>query len=374
MQTLINPTSYSPGVASLRASVREARGSGSRRIWVDLDNSPHVPFFKPIICELEARGYSVLLTARNCFQVCELADLLQLPCQTIGRHYGKHRIMKLLGLAIRAFQLLPAARLARPALAVSHGSRSQLVAARLLGIPTLQIGDYEFARVWALICPDWVMAPAVIPNQAIRARRGRILKYPGIKEDVYIPSFTPNPGVRRDLGIEDSEVLVIMRPPASEAHYHNPESDAIFEAAVNYVTKNTVTRIVMLPRNERQEQLIREIWPEHFESRKIIIPDQVVNGLNLAWFSDLVISGGGTMNREAAALGVPVYSVFRGKTGAVDQYLQAEGRLTMIESPDQIPGKLILKHRCRRAGPPSSDRAALNKIVEHIVAIAGEPC
>jgi len=44
------------------------------KIWIDLDNTPHVPFFKPIIRELEKRGHEVVLTARDAFQVCELAD------------------------------------------------------------------------------------------------------------------------------------------------------------------------------------------------------------------------------------------------------------------------------------------------------------
>jgi predicted glycosyltransferase len=356
------------------ANARDAIPPKSRRIWIDLDNSPHVPFFKPIVDELEARGYSVFLTARDCFQVCDLAELLQVRCQTIGRHYGKHRIMKLLGLGIRALQLLPVARRERPVLAVSHGSRSQLVAANVLRIPTVQIGDYEFAKVWALIRPDWVIAPAVIPNQAIRIGRGRILKYPGIKEDVYVPSFIPNPGIRRNLGIGESEVLVTMRPPANEAHYHNPESDVLFAAAVDYVGGNAATRIVMLPRNEQQEKLVRQHWPRFLETRKIIIPDRVVNGLDLVWFSDLVISGGGTMNREAAALGVPVYSVFRGATGAVDQYLQAEKRLTMLESSDQMSNKIVLERRISRAAPAFSDRAALKKIVEHIVTIMEGVC
>src|SRR5262245_58573731 len=200
----------------------------TKTIWVDLDNSPHVPFFRPIIHELNSRGYSVLSTARNCFQVGGLAEQMHLRCKAIGRHYGKNRFMKFLGLGIRTLQLLPLIWRGRPQLAVSHGSRSQLIAAKLLGIPTLQIVDYEFAKIWMFIRPDWVMTPTMIPTESINLESDRILKYPGIKEDVYVPSFLPDDRIRKELGISDTEILVTIRPPASEAHYHNPKSDLLF--------------------------------------------------------------------------------------------------------------------------------------------------
>src|SRR5882724_8389513 len=292
-----------------------------RTIWIDLDNSPHVPFFRPIIQQLETRGYHVLVTARDCFQVCDLAEQLHLDCKSIGRHYGKHRMMKLLGLGIRALQLLPLARRARPVLAVSHGSRSQLVAAKLLGIPTLQVADYEFAKIWAVVRPSWAMTPSMIPNDAMKLDGDRILKYPGIKEDVYVPSFLPQDGIRQQLGITESEILVTM-----------PQ-----------------VRIVVLPRTPKQGQEITVAWPELSSSRKLFIPERVVDGLNLIWHSDLVISGGGTMNREAAALGVPVYSIFRGTIGAVDQYLSRIGRLVLLESAADLTTKLSVRRRSRGA-------------------------
>ena len=194
-------------------------------IWIDLDNSPHVPFFRPIIRVLEEHGYPVVVTARDCFQVCGLAEQLDLKCKPIGRHYGKNTAMKLLGVGVRSVQLLPSVLGVKPALAVSHGSRSQLMAATLLGIPTLQIVDYEFAKIWMGVRPSWVLTPNMIPDNAIQMDRERVLKYPGIKEDVYVPSFVPEDGIRRALGISEDEILVTLRPPASEAHYHAAESD-----------------------------------------------------------------------------------------------------------------------------------------------------
>lgn len=364
MDAIIDPNQSSV------AEIQEKCAPKQSVIWIDLDNSPHVPFFRPIIEELEARGYSILLTARDCFQVCDLAAQFHLDCDAIGRHYGKNRAMKMLGLGIRALQLVPKALRARPTLAVSHGSRSQLMTAKLLGIPTLQILDYEFTKGWILIRPSWAMTPDMIADEVVNSDPSRILKYPGIKEDVYVPSFTPDGDIRRSLGIGESEILVTLRPPASEAHYHSSDSDVLFNATVDFLAGFAEARAVVLPRTNRQGEAIRVRWPSLFSTGKLMIPCHIVDGLNLIWHSDLVISGGGTMNREAAALGVPVYSVFRGKTGAVDRSLEASGRLVMLESPGDLSTKLIVRRRNRPVRPGAASPTTLNVITNHIIRLA----
>jgi len=344
--------------------------AAKRKIWIDLDNSPHVPFFVPIIEELQKRNYSVLVTARDCFQVRELADLFQLNHKLIGRHSGKSKIHKVAGLCVRALQLIPTVLKERPDLAVSHCSRSQLIASVCLGIPSLQMGDYEFATGWAFIHPTWHMCPDVIPNSALQSDSNRTLKYPGIKEDVYVSRFVPKPGIRPQLGLREQDVVVTIRPPANEAHYHNPKTDELFELAVEFLSKKADVKLVALPRNEKQAISLRKGWPNLFSKGKMRIPEKIVDGLNLIWHSDLVISAGGTMNREAAALGVPVYSIFRGEIGAVDRYLTETGRLVLIESREDLSTKILLARRGRSAKPPRRRTAALSYIVERIASIA----
>ncbi len=308
----------SSAVSCTPAETRQAtRARG--KIWIDLENSPHVPFFAPIIEELEKCSYATVLTARDCFQVRELADLFHLNYRLVGRHSGKSKVLKVAGLCLRALQLIPMILKEKPDLAVSHCSRAQLVVSACLGIPCVQMGDYEFASGWSFIRPTWQMCPEVISNAAIPFDANRIRKYPGIKEDVYVPRFVPEPGIRRQLGLREEDLVVTIRPPANEAHYHNPESDDLLEAAVEFLSKKPDVKLVALPRNKRQETRLRKQWPDLFSSGTMRVPEQVVDGLNLIWHSDFVISGGGTMNREAAALGVPVYSIFRGKIGAVDR-------------------------------------------------------
>jgi uncharacterized protein len=340
-----------------------------KRVWIDLDNSPHVPFFAPIIEQLKKRGCTLLVTARDCFQVCELADLFGLEYRRIGRHYGRFRILKLAGLGVRALQLASAVLRERPDLALSHGSRAQLLVAALARVPSVVIVDYEFAKGLVLMKPGWVMVPAVIPNAAIQFDPDRILRYPGIKEDVYIPGFKPDSTIRTSLGLNGKDLLVTVRPPANEAHYHNPQSEELFAAVIDFLSHNPNAKVIMLPRNRSQEISLRSSYPNLFATEKLIIPKHAVDGLNLIWHSDLVISGGGTMNREAAALGVPVYSIFRGKIGAVDRYLADTGRLVLVESVDDVRTKIVLDRRRYPAEPESHNNGALSAIVDSVVAI-----
>jgi predicted glycosyltransferase len=340
-----------------------------RKIWIDLDNSPHVPFFIPIKNELERRGYTVVLTARDAYQVTGLVDFYGLKCRRIGRHLGKNKFLKVVGVVTRALRLIPFLLKERPYLAVSHGSRAQILASSLLGIKSIVLADYEFVQDLVIFRPSWVIVPEIIPDKSVGTLKNHVLKYRGIKEDVYVPSFKANPSVRNELGLTEQDMVVSIRPPASEAHYHRQESDELFGVVMEYLKTQPNIKIVLLPRNARQEAEVREKWPALIAERRVIIPEHVVDGLNLIWFSDFVVSGGGTMNREAAALGVPVYSIFRGKIGAVDRYLAEQGRLTLIESPQDVPSKIRLARRSAIGAFQSNSRPALENILDFIVAI-----
>jgi uncharacterized protein len=348
-----------------------------RKVWIDLDNSPHVPFFLPIIRELERRGCEVVLTARDCFQVCELADMAGLKYRKIGRHYGKRRIAKLAGLGIRMLQLAPCILGKRPEISVSHGSRSLIALSGLLGIRNITIADYEHAdfRVAKWLGParkKWMMTPEVIPPDTFidnGMQPDHVLHYPGIKEDVYVASFQPDPSLKKSLGLAAEELTVVIRPPASEAHYHNPESEKLLKAVFDLLGSHPEAKAVLLPRTAKQESELRSARPELFASGRVVVPKHAVDGLDLIWYSDVVISGGGTMNREAAALGIPVYSLFRGKLGAVDRHLAKAGKLTLLESEQDVREKLKLVRRERRSSFLPEQEATLRAVVGHICAV-----
>jgi predicted glycosyltransferase len=354
------------------ADSRSVNGYRSKpKIWIDLDNTPHVPFFEPILEELRARGYPVLVTARDAFQVCDLADKKGISYTRIGRHHGKHRLVKGAGLAYRAAQLAPIILKEKPALAVSHGSRAQILLSNFLKVPTLLIEDYEYSQFPPLMRPTWIMAPEVIPNSSLRGKNGHVRKYPGIKEDVYAWKLSPDSQPLRELGVRDSDLVITVRPPATEAHYHNPESEELFRIFMERACRTPGVKLILLPRNRKQAETIKSRWPNWFQADKTVIPGWAMDGLNLIWHSDLVVSGGGTMNREAAALGVPVYSIFRGSIGAVDKHLQSQERLIMVETPQDVGSKIKLVRRRRGPVAEVTSRTTLRSVVDCIEEIAG---
>lgn len=336
-----------------------------KRIWIDLDNSPHVPFFKPIIGRLEDRGYKTVVTARDCFQVCGLADKFGLNYRKVGRHYGANILLKIFGTLWRSLQLMPYLALNRPTLSVSHGSRSLLILSHALRIPTILIFDYEHVARVPLFKPAIGIAPEIIDLKTIQnGFRCGVESYPGLKEDVYVASFRPDPNFLSRLKMNGNKIIVTIRPPATEAHYHNPEAEHLFDEVVTFLGEFQEVTMVILPRNEvTQKRYILKKWDQWCREGKIRIPDQVVNGLDMIWYSDLVVSGGGTMNREAAALGVPVFSIFRGKMGAIDRYLSQQGRLTFIETVSDVRKKIVPTKRERISFDEQSPRPALDKIV-----------
>ncbi|MBI5385055.1 MAG: DUF354 domain-containing protein [Verrucomicrobia bacterium] len=336
------------------------------KIWIDLDNTPHVPFFEPIIEELQRRGYAVMVTARDAFQVCDLADQKGLRYTRVGRHSGKNPVRKLTGLFYRALQLMPHALREKPMLGLSHGSRSQIILCNLLRLPTVMLTDYEHAKLLPLMRPTWELVPEVVPDSALYARRDHVRKYPGIKEDVYVSRLQVDPSLMTTLGLDLRDLIVTVRPPATEAHYHNPESEQLFVRFMERACHTDGVRVVLLPRNKKQGEFTQKHWPHWFAAGRAVIPQTAVDGLNLLWHSDLVVSGGGTMNREAAALGVPVYSIFRGKIGAVDHFLQQDGRLILVETIEDVDRKITLARRDKKLPSAVGASASLAKIVEHV--------
>jgi predicted glycosyltransferase len=248
-----------------------------------------------------------------------------------------------------------------------------VLASNLLRIPSVVLMDYEFGRGLPFSKPALLIFPEVVASSIALSSDRRILTYPGIKEDVYVPFFEPSTSIKNELKLSDNDIVVTIRPPATEAHYHNTESEDLFGAVLNRLGALPNLKMIILPRNEVKHSVwIKEKWPELIRSEKIVIPPRVVDGLNLIWHSDLVVSGGGTMNREAAALGVPVYSIFRGSIGAVDRYLESEGRLTLLASVEEVQSKIDIRKRDRRGDHRKSESRALDSIMDTLSGFIGE--
>ena len=316
-------------------------------IWIDLDNAPHVPFFAPVIRELDRRGNRVWVTVRDYGYTLQLLDQQGIPYTIISRHPGKSRVLKVIGLANRVVGLTRRTAGRRIDVAVSHGSRSLVLASKLLRIPSLTLYDYEFVSTGIFNrLSSRVLLPDILPDSLLHsigldpAHTGR---YPGLKEEVYLGSFEPEPANLRELHLPQDQVIAVLRPPATSAHYHNPESEAIFQAVLDRISAGEDTFGVVLPRTPAQAEEVTKLLKNPLNFRILRRP---VDGMNLMWHADLVVSGGGTMNREAAVLGVPVYSIFMGKLGTIDRALSEAGKLTLVRSVEDVT-RIKLQKRVR---------------------------
>jgi predicted glycosyltransferase len=309
------------------------------RIWIDFGNSPHVPFFRALVTEFEARGHEVETTARAFAQTVELAHAAGFRPVVIGRHGGRRLAGKARKLLRRAFGLARWARGRRFDLAVSHNSHEHIVAARSLGLRCVTLMDYEHhpANHLSFRLASRVIVPRSFPEEDLRrcgARPEKVRRYDGIKEDVYLADFTPDPAFGRTLcalGVCAKDVLVVARTPADFALYHRFENE-LFGEMLDHLGAQPGVKIIALARTEAQ----RTALAARHTAANIIWPREALDGSNLVASADLVVSAGGTMNREAAALGVPAATTFAGRWAAVDEELVRQGRLRRITSREDL--------------------------------------
>jgi predicted glycosyltransferase len=299
-------------------------------IWIDLGNSPHAPFFRPLAKAFEQRGHRIDTTARAFAQTVELARAAGFNPAVIGSHGGRNISSKVLKLLQRAWGLAKWARPRKFDLAVSHNSHEQILAAWLLSIPTVTLMDYEHhpANHLSFRLASRVIVPTAFPEASLRfygVRPDKARRYDGIKEDVYLANFIPHSCFiekLRALGIEESNILVVARAPASFALYHRMENE-LFDKLVQRLVSCEKVKLILLSRTPEQRAELRK----RHTAGNIIFPTEALDGANLIAAADLVVSAGGTMNREAAALGVPAVTTFAGRWAAVDEQLVREGRL-----------------------------------------------
>jgi predicted glycosyltransferase len=333
-------------------------------VWVDCTAAAHPLVLRPIVEGLEEHGHEVAVTAREYGQTEGVLERLGIPFESFGTHADSGTAAKGLALAGRSRALLGWARRRRPDLALAHGSVDLAVVGSILRIPQVQMQDYEFAglqRKLAWRAARRVIVPDAIPVERLReagARERKLFRYPGLKEDYYLSDFEPDPAALAEVGLEalgvaadraaDDRVLVVVRPPPESSAYH--ADNPIYERVLDRLIADERTVTVLIPRTEAQRaSALARADP------RLVVPERATDAQSLIAYSDLVVSAGGTMNREAVALGVPVYTIFSGRMGAVDEELIASGRLRELRDPDA----LALERRSGAPGPVEQRDPAL---------------
>ena len=317
------------------------------KVWIDVSAPAHVLVFRPLIGLLRERGDEVEVTTRDYAQTLELLDRHAIGATVIGAHGGRSRLGKALALTSRLRALKRHARGRGYDLALAHGSHELTLTARRLGIPSSTTHDYEYATLQHHLgdrAATKVVVPEAIPADRMArfgVRPPKLLQYPGLKEEYYLYDFEPDRSVLAELGVESGRTLVVLRPPADVALYHR-RSNPFFPRLMAHLGRQESVQVVVLPRSAEQRAYVIGL-----ELPSVIVPEQVVDAQSLIALADLVISAGGTMNREAATLGVPVYTTFRGRIGGVDEMLIREGRLRPLTDPQA----LVLEKRARNGAP-----------------------
>jgi uncharacterized protein len=295
--------------------------------------SAHVLVFRPLIGLLRERGDEVEITARDYAQTLQLLELHGLEATVVGRHGGRSRLGKARSLTSRLRALRKWARPRDFDLALAHGSHELTLTARRLGIPSTTTHDYEFATLQhhlGMRAATNVVVPDSIPVERLArfgARPPKLLRYAGLKEEYYLSDFDADAGVLERLGVDRDRVLVVLRPPPDVSLYHR-HSNPLFPQTLDYLGELDTVHAVVLPRTDEQRRYVGEL-----ALPSVILPDRAVDAQSLIALADVVVSAGGTMNREAAALGVPVYTTYGGRLGGVDEELIRQGRLKPLTDP-----------------------------------------
>jgi len=325
-------------------------------VWIDVSNSPQVPFFRPLIALLAKRGHSVEVTTREYAQTLELLALHGIAHEIVGpQHGGAGAVGKGRAMAARVRALRTFAKRRAFDIALSHASHELPLVARSLGIPSAYAFDYEFARLQhGLGCraARRVVVPEAIPQERLDrlgARASKVRRYPGLKEEYYLPGFEPSAAVLDELGLDRERVLVVVRTPPEVSLYHR-HGNPLFSDVLERLGRDPAVQAIVLPRTAEQREAIRARGLP-----SLVVPARAIDAQSLVALSDLVVSAGGTMNREAAALGVPVVTTFAGELGGVDEQLISAGRLRPLRSA----ADLALEKRSETRRPADRDPALL---------------
>jgi predicted glycosyltransferase len=303
------------------------------RVWIDMTASAHVLVFRPLIELLRERGDEVEITARDYAQTLQLLELHGLSAEVIGRHGGRSRVQKVRQMTHRLSALKKWAKGRGFDIALAHGSHELTLTARRLRIPSSTTFDYEFATIQHQLgcrAATKVVVPDMIPPERLEpygVRPPKLVQYPGLKEEYYLSDFEPDRSLLDRFGVDPARVLVVLRPPPDVSLYHR-HANPLFPMTLDHLGRLENVHAFVLPRTEEQREYVREL-----DLPSVILPETAVDAQSLIALADLVVSAGGTMNREAAALGVPVYTTYGGRLGGVDEALIRDGRLKPLTDP-----------------------------------------
>ena len=306
------------------------------KVWIDVANSPQPVLFGPIAAAFVERGDEVLVSYRDHAQTEELT-LERWPAAVRIGDPSPPGYRKAFSIAARVRELRSFARAEKPDVALSHNSFAQILATRSLRIPTVTAMDYEHhpANHFAFRGAHRILLPEAVPADVVR-RQGavprKIVRYEGLKEEVYLGRMQPDPGILAELGVErpPGGLVVITRSAAAGALYH-PGENQIFHDCLRELDRRGDVATIAIARFPEQRDALLALGLD-----SVTVPDRVVDGGALLLAADAFIGAGGTMSREAALLGLDTWSAFAGNRPTVDRWLEDQGKLRVLTDPAQL--------------------------------------
>lgn len=320
-----------------------------KTIWFDFENAPQVWVFKEIIKKLEHNGHNIILTARDFSSTISLSKYFGLNPIIVGeKTNSKTNFTKLVSTINRGIELAKFIRnqIVKPVLAISHGSRSLAFASYLSKIKCISLDDYEFSFQGFNYFIDYLLTPFPIEKKRWGTHSKKVVLYPGLKEELYLWNEENYKQEQFDFLSEDL-VNVLFRPEGRMTHYSSVKSEILQNKLIEIFSIKPNVKIILIARDKEQESILVKKFKE--KNIKFFIPEQILNGPSLINNCDLLIGGGGTMNREAAVLGIPAYSFFGGKVGDVDLFLVNQNKLKIINSEEDITKIKFEKHEHRNS-------------------------
>jgi uncharacterized protein len=331
-----------------------------KRVWIDMVTAPDVPFFSSVVKEMQSRKcMEIVITARNCLEVPELVKKYGMHSVVyIDCFYGKMIISKIASFIIRSIQLSVFGLFQKVDVAFSFASRPQTVAAWLLRVPIVNMYDYEGGEIRVInILSSIVLVPQEFSRKLLKEiglPPSKAVPYQGLKETAYAYDFIIDKKEVVESGINLSAINFILRMNSVFAHYHDHAKNFDIEL-IDYLTSFSEVNVIVLPRYQEQWHKVREMAQR---KPRIVLLKRPVNGQNLIWHSDGVISGGGSMIREAVCLGVPSYDMFFGKIGAVERSLIESGKVVRLATNSDF-SKITVQKQPQRKSVQRDDRLIL---------------
>jgi predicted glycosyltransferase len=302
-------------------------------IWFDFENAPHVLFWRPVMEYFQRQSIGFIVSARDFSYTRNLlqnVDYEYYICREGGTKNSTSS--KYLSVIKRGIELYRFIKGKNAGIACSFGSRAQIMACKLRGIPVISTEDYEYANMLHAKFAKYTLIPKVIPKNRINIPENRLIQYDGYKEDMYMADYTPKD---IDVQVDESKIVVLFRPGDYYSHYQSHDYQSIEKGLLElFRGYREEIFLLVLPRHEEQRSYLADYFSKHNIEHEF--PRTNYFGPDLIWKADMIIGGGGTMLREACLLSVPAYSFFSGKTGAVDEDYVRQGKMDLIRDENDL--------------------------------------